>query len=242
MTTEAPTLLLLHGLGATSGVWADVVDRLDWQGRVLTPDLPGHGLAPAQDDYTVEALAAAVAQVCDDDEEVVAVGHSLGGCVALCLASGAFRPVVTGVIGLGIKAVWSDDDVTGMAKIAAKGVRWFDSRDEAVARFLLQAGLNGILDANHPAIDDSIAEVDGRWRVSQDPNTFAQQAVDLVGLVGAATCPVILGAGENDAMVSRADLATHVADPRMATGRGHNAQVEDPDWVVDLITEIVERR
>jgi pimeloyl-ACP methyl ester carboxylesterase len=238
---NTPTLLLLHGLGATNGVWADVLDELDWPGRVINADLPGHGLAPAQDDYTMGALAASVAGSCDNDEEVIAVGHSLGGVVALCLASGFFRPVVKAAIGVGMKLRWTDDDVAMMGRVAAKGVRWFDTRDEAVDRFLRQAGLNGIADRDHPAVETGVTVVDGRWRVTQDPNTFAQRPVDISGLMAAAKCPVLLGAGENDKMVNRDDLAAHVANPRIAAGRGHNVQVEDPAWFASLIMEAADQ-
>ena len=81
-------------------------------------------------------------------------------------------------------------------------------------------------------------EVDGQWRVTQDPNTFAQRPVDPAGLVGAANCPVILGAGQNDAMVSFDDMVAHVPNPRIATGAGHNVQVDNPTWVVSLIHEV----
>ncbi|MGI9598876.1 MAG: alpha/beta fold hydrolase, partial [Acidimicrobiales bacterium] len=150
-----PSLLLIHGLGATSGVWSDLVAEVDWPGRVITPDLPGHGTGPWTGDYTVGALAAAIAAHCDDGEQIVAVGHSLGGGVALALASGFFRPVVTAVIGLGIKVAWSDDDVAGMAKVAAGGIRWCDSEAEAMVRFLRQAGLTAVSDTDHPATVDA---------------------------------------------------------------------------------------
>lgn len=234
MTT--PTLLLIHGLGATNGVWSDVLAELNWPGRIINAELPGHGSAAPSDDYTVGAMAARVAGACANGEEVIAVGHSLGGAVALCLASGFFRPIVTGVVGLGIKLTWSDADVEGMAKVAAKGVRWFETRDEAVNRFLLQAGLQGVA-SDHPAVTNAVVEVDGRWRVSQDPNTFAQRPLNAAGLVDAAQCAVILGAGENDAMVTFNDMAEHVPDPRIAAGSGHNVQVDDPMWVVSLIEE-----
>ncbi|MDG1087146.1 MAG: alpha/beta fold hydrolase [Acidimicrobiales bacterium] len=235
MTT--PTLLLIHGLGATNGVWADVLAELDWPSQVINVELPGHGAAAPSDDYTVGAMAAQVATACANGEEVIAVGHSLGGAVALCLASGFFRPVVTAAVGLGIKLAWSDADVEGMARVAAKGARWFETRDEAVERFLLQAGLRGV-GPNHPAVANAVIEVDGQWRVTQDPNTFAQRPVDPAGLVGAANCPVILGAGENDAMVSFDDMVAHVPNPRIATGAGHNVQVDNPTWVVSLIHEV----
>ena len=146
-------------------MWADVLDELDWSGRVINADLPGHGLAPAQDDYTMGALAASVAGSCDNDEEVIAVGHSLGGVVALCLASGFFRPVVKAAVGVGMKLRWTDDDVTMMGRVAAKGVRWFDTRDEAVDRFLLQAGLKGLADQDHPAVETGVTV--GRYVCSE---------------------------------------------------------------------------
>ena len=61
---------------------------------------------------------------------------------------------------------------------------------------------------------------------------------ELMGAVGAAGIPVILGAGEHDAMVTEADLAAHVPDPRIAAGNGHNVQVEDPAWFAQLVEEV----
>ena len=238
----SPTLLLIHGLGATAGVWSDLVESLDWDGRVLAPELPGHGAAHWNGDYTVGALAAAVSTECDKGEPVVVVGHSLGGAVGICLASGFFRPVVRHVIGLGIKVAWPDEDVHGMARVAERGVRWFRSRDEAVERFLRQAGLVGLVGDDHPSTDSAVVELDGKWRVAQDPATFAQNPLDMAALMRAATCPVLLGAGEHDALVSERELSAFVERPMIAAGRGHNVQIEDPGWVASLIADTLPRR
>lgn len=233
-----PTLMLLHGLGATSGVWADVQSRLSWSGRVVAPDLAGHGAAPWSGDYTVGAMAAQVSGEVERGESVVIVGHSLGGGVALALASGLFRPSVEAVLGLGIKTSWPASDVAAMAAVAAKGVRWVDDRDGAVARFVRNAGLDGLVGHDHPAVTNAVVEADGRWRVAQDPATFAQQPLDMAGLMAAARCPVVLGAGEHDAMATEGELAQFTSTPRIATGSGHNVQVDDPDWVVAQLTEL----
>ncbi len=225
-----PALLLLHGLGATPGVWHDFRSLVDWPGRVIAPDLPGHGRAAWSGDYTIGAMAAGVSGHCEPGESVVIVGHSLGGAVGLCLASGFFRPTVEMVIGIGIKVEWSEQDVAGVAKVAAKGIRWFDSEADAAERFLLQAGLNGLVDADHPALDGAVVEDSGRWRVAQDPATFAQNALQTRALLDAASCPVILGAGEGDQMVGEEQLAAYVHEPRIAPGCGHNVQIEDPAW------------
>lgn len=237
-TGPTPTLLLIHGLGATAGVWADLRAMLDWPGRVVAPDLPGHGSAPWTGDYTVGALAAAVSAHCQNGEEVIVVGHSLGGGVGLALASGFFRPQPSAVIGIGVKVSWSDDDVSGMAKVAAKGIRWFDSAEEAVDRFLLQSGLAGLVGREHPSVSGAVVEENGRWRVAQDPLTFAQRPLETRALMDAARCPVVLAAGDGDAMVSSADLSRYVHEPRIAVDRGHNVHVEDPQWVASLLAEI----
>jgi len=252
----APTLLLLHGLGATSGVWSRLRAELDWPGPVMAPDLAGHGRSPWTGSYTVDALADEVVHTLAEDEPsdadadadagVIVVGHSLGGGVGLALASGAYPTPVKAVIGLGIKVMWTDDDVATMAGVAARGVRWFASRDEALARHLRQAGLHGLLAADDPALGQAVvSDNNGRWRVSQDPATFAQQPLDMAGLMTqarATATSVVLGAGEHDAMVSQADLAVFVDNPRIAAGRGHNVHVEDPTWTARLVRETADRR
>jgi pimeloyl-ACP methyl ester carboxylesterase len=68
--------------------------------------------------------------------------------------------------------------------------------------------------------------------------TFAQRPLDTARLLSMAACPVILGAGEHDTLVSRTDLVAYVDQPRIAADRGHNVQVEDPDWVIEQILSL----
>ncbi|WP_081972452.1 alpha/beta fold hydrolase [Leptolyngbya sp. KIOST-1] len=78
------TFVLVHGAGSGGWVWHKVAPRLEAQGhRVLTPDLPGHGLNPLP--MAEVSLERYVACICDllraAPEPVVLVGHSLGGAV-----------------------------------------------------------------------------------------------------------------------------------------------------------------
>jgi pimeloyl-ACP methyl ester carboxylesterase len=238
-----PTLLLIHGLGATPGVWDGVVETVDWKGPVVAPALSGHGSSAWTGDYSVPTLAQAVASAVPDAGPVLAVGHSLGGAVGIELGSGWYELPTAGVLGLGIKTTWTDDDVAGMAKVAGRGVRRFSTREEAVARFLRSAGLDGIVGPDHPAVTDAVVEVANGdeapgWRVAQDPASFAQEPVDMRALLDAARCPVWLGAGEHDAMATEAELSAFTDAPLIAKGRGHNVQVEDPTWVAALIEQL----
>ncbi|HEY4422283.1 MAG TPA: alpha/beta fold hydrolase, partial [Pseudonocardia sp.] len=164
---EAPVVLLLHGLGATSEVWDGVVAALGDRAWVA-PDLPGHGGSHPLPQYTFPATAEAVADLVDPVDTVI-IGHSFGGVVGLHLAS---RPGVRAVVGLGIKVAWTPDELARAAKLAAREPARFDTRDEAVARHLRVAGLDGLVDVDHPAVAAGVVEEDGRWRPALDPRAF----------------------------------------------------------------------
>lgn len=87
---EAPELLLLHGLGAATHSWRDLMGPLSQHFRVIAPDLPGHGFTqrPPMNGLSlpgmsnrlgalIEALGASPAMV---------VGHSVGAAIMLRMA------------------------------------------------------------------------------------------------------------------------------------------------------------
>ena len=83
---SGPVVLLVHGLGATMGVWDDVVDVLAGRCTVITLDLPGHGgSGPPAGDYSLGAYACVLRDLLDalGHERATIVGHSLGGGVAM---------------------------------------------------------------------------------------------------------------------------------------------------------------
>ena len=166
-----PTLLLVHGLSANGGVWAEweaILER-EFRGAWSAPDLPGHGAAPALPSYSFETLASVVADGLEPGEPVVVVGHSLGGVVGLTLANGGFGIDVRGVVALGVKVAWTDDELAKAQALAAKPPATFASRDEAAARFLLVSGLNGVVGADHPAVERGINCDEDKWRLTADP-------------------------------------------------------------------------
>ncbi|AIJ25511.1 alpha/beta hydrolase fold protein [Amycolatopsis methanolica 239] len=84
-------------------------------------DLPGHGRSEPLPRYSFGALAAAVAEVVPAGTTVAVLGHSLGGVVALTLASGWFGVRVSGACGLGMKVRWSDEELARAADQATHG-------------------------------------------------------------------------------------------------------------------------
>jgi pimeloyl-ACP methyl ester carboxylesterase len=81
------TVLLLHGVGASTYTWSGTMEALAPHHAVIALDLPGFGLSDRPRDfaYTMDAYADVVIAFLNamDIERVHLVGHSLGGGVAL---------------------------------------------------------------------------------------------------------------------------------------------------------------
>jgi pimeloyl-ACP methyl ester carboxylesterase len=180
-----------------------------------------------------------VAEGPERSEPVVVVGHSLGGVVGLALAGGGFGVDVRGVVALGVKVAWTEDELAKAQALAAKQPATFTSRDEAAARFLLVSALNGVVGADHPAVARGITDEGGTWRLTADPATIGVGAPDMLGLLAAAEAPVVLARGEHDALQTTAQLRDLDPGAVELRGLGHNAQVEDPGAVWALVRPLL---
>jgi pimeloyl-ACP methyl ester carboxylesterase len=80
------TLLLLHGTNASLHTWEPWVERLAGDLRIVTIDMPGHGLTGSVpgDDYSPNAMAAFVGDLAASLglEKFSLGGHSMGGRIA----------------------------------------------------------------------------------------------------------------------------------------------------------------
>jgi pimeloyl-ACP methyl ester carboxylesterase len=83
-------LVLLHGVGTTRRVWRLATPHLAGSHHVLAPDVPGFGDSPPvgpgfEIDAVVDVLAAELVRVAGRPFDLV--GHSMGGALAVALAS-----------------------------------------------------------------------------------------------------------------------------------------------------------
>lgn len=222
-----PVLLLLHGLGATGEVWHDLQMR-NWPGETLVPDLPGHGRSDRLDEYTFASMAAAVAELVPHGRQVVVLGHSLGGVLALMLADGSYGFEVTGACGVGIKLNWSAAELARAAEVAARPERVFATRAEAVDRWLKISGLAGLVPPDSPRVEAGVVEGTDGWRVAVDPKAFGVGAPDVPALLAAAKGTTILAAGERDPMCPPDQLRAVDEHGVVLPVTGHNVHVENP--------------
>lgn len=231
-------LVLIHGLGANADVWSPMERALDR--RWLAPDLRGHGRSPHQPPYGYATYAADVAELLQQGEEVDIVGHSMGGVVGMALATGWFGVKVRKVVAFGVKIRWAPDEAPKLHALARQPARLFDTREQAIERYLKVSGLFGLVDPSSGAAQSGVREQDGKWRLAADPMINAAAGPDFAPLVRSMQCPLRLGAGSKDPMVNAADMAPFDTDARIIEGAGHNAQVDMPAELWQWIREELE--
>lgn len=231
-----PAFVFLHGLNGNAGVWAglEAASATLGPGSRVYVDLPGHGRSGPLPQYSLGAVASAVAGALSFvPEPVVLVGHSMGGAVALALASGWFGVPVRAVFGIGIKTEWSAAERERAAGFAAKQRRRFETRDAAEEFLLKAAGLTG---RGHLEMFRrvGVAEQDA-FCITAEPAAASLAATWHNSVFAAVRVPFRLSRGSADAMVPAEHMLRHDPYAVEFAAAGHNAHVDDPDQVVAAI-------
>ena len=238
-----PVLVLLHGMGANGAVWSRLLPILEtrWSGRVLVPDLRGHGRSVQQGPYGMDTHAADIAALVAGEKaaSVTLVGHSFGGAIAALAASDRFGVPAQHVVAIGVKIRWNEDEITRAQEMARRPARSFLTREEAIERYLKISGLAGLADPASEAASAGVAGEPGAWRVAMDPRAHAAVGPSVPAILKSCAAPLRLAAGENDPMVMPEDM--RAIDPAAITfaGRGHNVHWEAPETVWEFVEAII---
>ena len=87
---DAPVVLLLHGTGASTHSFRDLMPLLAKEYRVIAPDLPGQGFSetPGRNGLTLWGMGSLIANLLDalGAKPAVVAGHSAGGAIAIQMA------------------------------------------------------------------------------------------------------------------------------------------------------------
>jgi len=239
---EGPALVLLHGLSGNGAIWSPFLQvfRPHWRGRILVPDLRGHGRSPHAVHYGYGQNAADVAELLAPDEPVFLLAHSMGAVIALLLASGWYGLRVEAVVGFGTKLLWTEAEIEKAQSLARTPVRWFDTRHEAAERFLRFSGLNGLVASDAAVVNAGIREENGRWRLAADPRIFSS-TVPPAEIFRTPKAAVTLACGANDPMVKVEELRAFDPQAVELPAVGHNLHVEAPQALAELVAEKILR-
>jgi pimeloyl-ACP methyl ester carboxylesterase len=162
-----PTLVFIHGWSCDRTYWRDQIDAFSGDHRVVTLDLAGHGASGSDRSvWSIPNFAHDVAAVVKalDARDVILIGHSLGGPVAL--EAGLLLPDrVSGV--LAVDAFFDEWADPSMTKFVDQLRPDFATRTRAFVRKAM------FLPTSPTALADSIAD-----DMASAPSEIALPAID----------------------------------------------------------------
>ena len=243
-------IVLLHYFGGSAREWDVVVDRITTQFPVhcLAVDLRGHGQSDAPDTgYSVDDMADDLADLIDHfgltgapDRDFVLVGHSMGGKVALALATR--RP--TGLRSLVLLAPSPPSpepipDDTRERLLATQGQR------DMAERTLHEITMISLPEpVQQQIIDDNVHTSAAAWRAWLQHGSRE----DITDRMPQIEIPVYVAAGEKDTNIP-VELLKTVLLPLLPTdttltmvpGAGHLLPYETPDAVLTMLATALGR-
>jgi len=233
--------LLVHGLSTTGAVWRDLAKIIEdtGAGRWIAPDLRGQGSSDWALSYGMGEQTMDVVPLIRDAERLIVIGHSKGGLVAMLLGSGWFGVNPAGVIVLGCKTTFTDEQFARVMAYAEKPARWFDSFDDAAERYMKASGLIGLVDPDDPRTARGVAEGPGGFRLAADPICTVPGG-DAAPYYGAVRCPVVMATGSEDHIAPSEPMFDLHPETVVIEGAPHNVHVTHPKEVWDLVERLEE--
>ncbi len=236
-----PALLLIHGIFQDRSYFARQQTHFSGRRQVVTLDLRGHGESGAPPEVTVDDFAADVIAVADDAglESVILCGHSMGGVVALKVASK--RPELVRGIAMLDGTVLFPEQVrqAGLANLvpALATERWMDA--------LRGYFSNRLLDPKDPPDLTARVMADlGRARPEFARTFFASLfASDYADDLKNARCPLLYVHARAPSDLQRLLELRPDAMVGQVVGSGHYLMLSVPDQVnamLDRFVEVVE--
>ncbi|WP_110677217.1 alpha/beta hydrolase [Salinicola sp. RZ23] len=223
-----PTLVLMHFFGSSHREWREVIRHLDPAARVAALDMPGFGDARDRPGYDVAAMTRHVIAEVEAAglDEVVLVGHSFSGRIAMTVA--AERPAWLRAL------VLIAPSPPGPQAISAEEHRFqldFDF-SEAQARAFIDGASAVTLDPAlyQRAVEDAINATPAAWRAWPE-HTYAEDWRERVGVLD---LPAWVLVGDRDPSlppaVQRESVMPHLSagELEIFPGYGHLLPMEMP--------------
>jgi pimeloyl-ACP methyl ester carboxylesterase len=174
--TDAPGLLIAHGLYGSARNWGVIAKRLSDTRQVVAVDMRNHGDSPWTDSHSYPEMAADLAEVLATlDGPWDVLGHSMGGKAAMTLAHThpdmLHRLIVADIA----PTAYEHSQIRYVEALKAADLTGLKKRSDAVAR------LEGLVDdpALIPFFLQSLDVSEGRWQLNLD--TLGQSMPDIMG-------------------------------------------------------------
>jgi len=242
MSENKTSLVLLHGYGFDHRIFTELNKLLKNPSlKILSPDLPGFGTSSLPPDYSMISAAAwldayLMAHVSGN---VLLVGHSMGGYIALEHLSNTQQSKVTGLVLLHSHAMEDSDD---------------KQKDrEKKANFIKVHGKEAFLRIFYPnvfadEIPESFKPLQAEYEQSLRPEALSGYMLGMarrknhLQTISNLSIPLHIYHGVHDKLMLEENalhMAAHLSKGRICLDKksGHMAMLENPAYLAEFISE-----
>lgn len=239
-------VVLLHGYLESMLVWEDFIPLLYKQVRVVTLDLPGHGISVvAGEEHSMEFLADTVADALRalGIERCTLVGHSMGGYVALAFCE-RHPEMLDGVV---LLSSTPNADTPEKAENRRREIALVEAgKKDALARVAPEAGF---AEQNRARMKDYIEDLTEQVVVTEDEGIVALlrgmiARKDRNAMLRASNIPQLFILGRRDNYIPLEAAEKMVAEHPQARvvwleNAGHMGFLEEPEATAQAILDFV---
>lgn len=193
-------IILIHGFCETHEVWLNVSPLLATNYRIISVDLPGFGKSDALTrPFTIDDAAQKVISFVENDLKLtscIALGHSLGGYVALAMAE--LKPQLLAGFGLVHSTALADSEERKISR--GKVIEFVE--EHGVQPFVRSFIPPLFFSQSHPAISVAVELAEKTSKQTLIGYTEAMRGrPDRTHVLKEFTKPVLLLAGEKDTII-----------------------------------------
>ena len=201
LNSSNKAIFFIHGNSGSSLVFADILEKYTAKTHDLIAfDLPGHGDSPKSSDlYTLEALRNTVAEFINNFnyDEVILVGHSLGGHLSVQSLSGIKN--VKGIVIFGTPPMTFPPAIVE-AFLPNPNFPLLLSAE--LSNEQIESVSHDMANNNVDLVISNLKETDQLFRQTIGAELAAGKSLDEIQILKQEQTPICIIHGENDSLVS----------------------------------------
>jgi esterase len=241
-------LIILHGLFGISDNWATLAKKLSEHFTVYAVDLRNHGQSPHSDQWKYWIMAEDVRELIENEKlkDVILLGHSMGGKVAMYLALDSpelISRLVVSDIAPKKYPIHNQDVVNALLKVHPEKLASRKEAEEILSKEIKDSGTVQFLLKNlyHKEMADGSTHLDWRFNlpvISKNLAVVSEATDEPAG----SDVPALFINGEKSNYVTKEDEADIKrvfprAMIKTIPGAGHWVHADKPDEFFDAVMQ-----